>query len=123
VAAGFVPIAGAGAVLLVALWMAERAKAVGAVGAVAGAAALVSAWVGARPSLTRGAVLALLVPLGGFVVYGYLYSPEDPLPRHTIAVILLAACPALGWVGDLPGIRRLPRLWRNAIRFAAIALI
>jgi hypothetical protein len=93
----------------------------GAIAALSTAAAVAAAW-GRRISLSRGAVLVLIVPLVALLICSYFYGPDDPTPLRQEAAALLLISPALAWAGDLPGIRRSPAWARLCVRLIAVGL-
>lgn len=109
----FVAVAGAGAVLLLS-GSVVLSRLCGALSAALAAAALV-AWRRPGVSLAGGGVSVVAVLFASLLICGYFY-----VQASATSVILLALAPAVAWVGQVPGVRRITP-WKIAIvRIAAV---
>jgi hypothetical protein len=104
------------AILLVSWHIAGSAMAAAGIGVICGAALVLSIW-SKRISFSRGAVVAVALPLQALVIHGFFYTGDTLTNVQLICAAIFMACPLLAFLGDLP---RIPRGWRLTVRILAL---
>jgi hypothetical protein len=118
----FAILATAFAVTLVTWHIIRSGTLVGALGAMSGAAAVISLW-DRRISFSAGGVTAFALLVLALATHAYFYTDDTFTPAQNARTALMLLSPLLAFAGDLPGIRSQKPLLRLAARLLPLLLV